>query len=181
MQLNTINALGKLTPHPVNINHIAGATPSLTCEDVAGSLGIIENHLSCLLLYKYCHDLDMGKVLVDYVKTACQGLFNNNCWSMQYIDEITDVALVELFDDKNCRICKGSKIIISDNKQAECHSCNGKGVKRYSERYKARLSGINKTSWNRKYSERYEAIFSMLTKWETQGLNEMYYLLNDDN
>ena len=73
----------------------------------------------------------------------------------------------------NCENCKGARELIAGERRIVCPKCEGLGIKRYSDRERARYMNMSLEKW-RKLSGKVKPVVEVLTKAERQVSARMH-------
>ena len=68
-------------------------------------------------------------------------------------------VLMELLHPK-CRTCNGSAVVVTETLKVECPTCDGTGIHRYSDKERARLTGVKPDDWP-KLASRYRVVLDL--------------------
>lgn len=79
--------------------------------------------------------------------------------------EMAVSVLMELLHPK-CRTCHGSAVAIVGTLKVQCPTCGGTGIHRYSDKERAKLSGIKYDEWA-KFERRYRLVMTIALRNDT--------------
>ena len=72
-----------------------------------------------------------------------------------FVTKLAALALQEVVGSDRCRRCNGRGTIHTGYKSMDCFSCEGSGVLKKTEAYRAKFMGIRKNSWDRLWKYRF--------------------------
>jgi len=158
--------LTKLTPSSVNLERVgSGGVPDINRYDVAaalayGSLPTLAYHYG---LSKYCMDAKASSNVLKTISEKIQLTIKMEGWPDEEgrSSKLAKLVLLESGHGITCTGCNGLGLIQFTEKSGrnhasstECKKCEGSGVGQLSERKKAEIAGIPKSSWSRGWNER---------------------------
>jgi hypothetical protein len=72
-----------------------------------------------------------------------------------FVVKLAELAVQESVGSDRCRRCNGRGTIHTGYKTMDCFSCEGSGVLKKTEAYRAKFMGIHRTAWGRLWKYRF--------------------------
>lgn len=157
----------------------------LTAADISYLVAGLPPIQEALILAKYCGHPDamLRALMLQVVKQTMQTrwlkrrgktLDARPNWYTQkfarHVDALVSQAVTEILASRNCRPCKGTGAVITDEgKVDQCQPCGGSG-RAHSMRERARGAGINKDQWQRDgWAQDYAEVLAFLCAAEGEA------------
>ena len=71
--------------------------------------------------------------------------------------KLSELAMQEAVGSDRCRRCNGRGTIYTGYKTIDCFSCQGSGVQKKTELYRAKFMGIHRNAWHRYWKYRFRS------------------------
>lgn len=163
--------LAKMTPHGLVITGgTFGGSAAITAIDVAGALGMggLSYPAYQFGMLKYAGDDRARANVYRLVRIAAGAMAKAEQWSITdaQIESLAALAIHEHLHCPVCSACNGCGLVAAKS----CEQCLGTGRVNLSKRARAKLTGIERTEWNRRWDVRSRALWVVLANWEAELL-----------
>lgn len=151
--------------------------------DLVHALALVKSLPAQMLVrIKYTGDVSHGASFIDELVSAIErGMLGHTAefaspqkWKVPRKDFLRDMcrlALVECLSPHLCWYCEGHAGSLDvEGRYHVCEECGGSGVKRPTERKRARMLGVEESAWKHSWSERYKLIQGVIDRFEEIGL-----------
>lgn len=149
---------------------------TLRPSDIAAGLSGLPAGVSATVLLKHCHDPASVRPLYAHLLNTAGKLAVEQRWkgyranekpAAKMLESMVRLAIDELMRSGVCPSCRGSKRSVNDKRA--CQRCGGTGRQNYSDRERARMVGMPRTTWRDTWARRYEQIYSVANSWDKRA------------
>ncbi len=161
-----------LSPKSVRLDGANRGIPELTTDDInAACAGANQIGLD-LLLTKVCNDrLAQHRAFYSLYQEVIQ-LAVDHHWKIrekgqEKIRSLVQLAIFELTTVLRCPKCNGTRY---NNRLRPCKPCSGTGFYKIKNAQRARVLGVNASTWNRVWAYRYAEILLLIENYEADAL-----------
>ena len=167
MRKNSKENFKSLTAQSSSIFH----NPRRSWEDMCFALAGLDRITARYARLKYANETSHYTELSNYVckeivKIAKeQGWKHRPRWSRpndlpvdvggDFAFRLAELALQENVGSDRCRRCNGRGTIHTGYKSMDCFSCEGSGILKRTETYRAKFMGLNRVTWERQWKHRF--------------------------
>lgn len=149
--------------------------PILTVDDINAACAGADQLGLDILLAKICHDKKQQGVAFDRLYLEVVSTASNHHWKIkgernEKLKRLTQLIIYELIEPSRCPKCRGTQY---NRNMKPCKACHGTGYYRIKDSQRAKVLGIDRSTWNRVWSFRYAQILSNISYHETAALNNM--------
>ncbi|MEE8057201.1 MAG: hypothetical protein V3T17_05125 [Pseudomonadales bacterium] len=182
----SVKVLAKMTARGVVIDGIGKGQILISAYDVAAALsyGSLPHPAYHLGLAKYCDDAAARDKLYKHIETKIQHKINSNNWqdAKERASCLALLVMQEAVYGLQCKVCHGRgfvrkrvqhKAVMLEEKQ--CQKCHGLGVGILSERKRAAIANIPKSSWIRNWILRIEEFKHYVVDLETKVIKQLAF------
>lgn len=165
--------LTKLSPKSVNFMGAGGRSMAeITAFDVAGALsfGDLSVHAYYFGLAKYCLDEKATRETIIHLEKKIQTSIDVKGWQDDRgrALRLASLVLQEVGFGLVCKKCQGSGLEVNNKSGAlvneNCRKCGGRGAGSFTDRQRAALSGIPKSSWSRAWISRMSCFYDYVVE-----------------
>ena len=145
--------------------------PRRPWEDMCFALAGLDRIIARYARLKYANEMSHYTELSNYVYQEIvkiakdQGWKHRPRWSRPndlpmdvdgfFAFRLAELALLENVGSDRCRRCNGRGTIHTGYKSMDCFSCEGSGILRRTEAYRAKFMGIDRMTWHRLWKYRF--------------------------
>ena len=167
MRKNSKENFKSLTAQSSSIFH----NPRRPWEDMCFALAGLDHMIARYARLKYADETSHYTELSNYVYKEIvriakeQGWKHRPRWSRPhalpmdvrglFAYRLAELALQENVGSDRCRRCNGRGTIHTGYKSMDCFSCDGSGILRRTEAYRAKFMGMQKSMWDRLWKYRF--------------------------
>ncbi len=167
--MSTENLLAKMTAHGIQISGEGfGGKVDISCTDVAAACAGMREPVYMLMLLKFCADKAAAKPMQIYIAQLMHK--ENPAMPLARCMDLALVVLVQEVGGYICKTCDGT----GRARYAVCRGCKGSGKADISQRERARLVGIDESTYRRSYAKLVEAWAAQAGQWESEGLRHVW-------
>jgi ribosomal protein L40E len=163
--------LAKMSPHGLVITGgTFGGSAAITAIDVAGALGMggLSYPAYQFGMLKYAGDDQARAKVYRLVLIATAATAKAERWGVTD-EQIESLAALAIHEHLNCPVC-GKCNGCGQVAAKSCEQCLGTGRVNLSKRARAKLTGIERTEWNRRWDVRSRAVWAVMAGWEAELL-----------
>lgn len=197
--MNPAELLVLLTARTNKFERMPTGVPLLTQQDIAAALGRIQHRIASLLLrVKYAHQYDFMMELDRLIWLKVVDLWMERGWpypkhkiGQEFRRDMGRMALAETIWPHTCPWCQGVGSMTIQRRRLRgrkrkqigavvmCDGCKGKGIRKPSDRQRAKLMGMPYTTWIHTWSPVYREVQTLIDQVESVGLGAIKKRLRD--
>jgi len=164
-----------LNPKSIRMDGAGGGIPMLTVDDVNAACAGADQLGLDILLAKICSDRQQQDKTFDRLYLEILSIASNHHWKIKgertdKLKRLTQLIIYELIESPRCPKCHGVQY---NRNMKPCMACQGTGYYRIKDSQRAKVLGINRSTWNRVWSFRYAQVLSNISQHETAALDSM--------
>lgn len=176
------NILQLLNPRSVRLDGSNRGLPEITTDDINAACAGADQIGLDLLLTRVCGDrIAQHRIFHSLYQEVAQ-LTVDHHWkirkkSQEKIRNLVQLVIFELTTTPRCPKCDGTKY----NKRLKpCKACDGTGFYKIKNTQRARLLGVNASTWSRVWAYRYAEVLSLTADHEAKALKNIGKKLKRD-
>lgn len=171
-----------LNPRTARLDGANKGVPEITTDDVNAACAEADQIGLDLLLSRVCDDRSAQHRAFYSLYQEVVQLAVDNHWKIrekgkEKLRSLTQLILFELTNPIRCPKCKGTRY---DKRLRPCKACRGTGFYKIKNTQRARILGINASTWGRVWMPRYADVLMLLMNHESDALKSIGRKLKRD-
>src|SRR3990172_7609388 len=133
---------GRLNAKSSSPLKIAGGIPAFDQADISGALGLLKVERHRLWIHvAYAHHLQFYQELKRLILTDIVNQYAHERWDNRpgMLSKLIDAAVLETLQSPVCMTCNGQRSLLVDARPVVCEVCNGSGLERKSDYWRANM------------------------------------------
>ena len=126
-------------------------SPRRHWTDMAYALAGVDNITSKYARLKYAGEERNYNEVFEYILRKVAAMNHVEFPNRYFIYRITELAMKEAVMTDICRRCSGKGTIHTGYKALDCFSCDGTGVLRKTEGFRAKFVGVHRHTWRKRW------------------------------